>query len=96
MMSMKSLLNLLLLFFLLAPTISASKLELKLSPLNLPMNYSSFVQSDDFDNWKSAGAEASANSLSKTKAVVLSLLLPGAGQYYAGAKGRAEGFIGAE
>ena len=96
MMSMKSLLNLLLLFFLLAPTISASKLELKLSPLNLPMNYSSFVQSDDFDNWKSAGAEASANSLSKTKAVVLSLLLPGAGQYYAGAKGRAEVFIGAE
>lgn len=100
MRSMKSPLNTALLFLLLWSAASASKLELRFSPLNLPIKYSSFVQSDDFTDMSASDSKKETktpvNSLSKTKAVILSLLLPGAGQYYAGAKGRAEVFIGAE
>ncbi len=76
---------------------SGSTLAPRPSPLDLPVKHALLNESRDFggsDQQKEK--KATTHGLSKTKAVALSLLLPGAGQYYAGAKGRAEVFIGAE
>jgi hypothetical protein len=86
---------------LLSGTVSGT--ELYRSALNMPYKYADVDRTDDFDEFEEVDVDEKKNEihrgdkkLSKAKAVALSLLLPGAGQYYAGAKGRAEAFIGAE
>ena len=88
---------------------AGARIELKTSPLFMPV-YSSGQEFDEFDNQKEdkndkkekqqykgkTELETQARSFSKTKAVLLSLILPGAGHYYIGEKGRAEAFMGAE
>lgn len=59
------------------------------------------AQNDEFETDNLSGQtntelNESPRRISKSKAVVLSLLVPGAGQYYADARGRAEVFFGAE
>jgi hypothetical protein len=85
---------------LLAPSLLFAGFELRQSRLMVPVNIEEMAQADDFNDIESDKAErevkAEQKSLSKLKAVALSLLLPGAGQYYAGAKGRAEVFLGME
>jgi len=44
----------------------------------------------------SGQVHSTGRSISRTKAIGLSLLLPGAGHFYIGEKGRGEVFIGAE
>ena len=88
---------------------AGARIELKTSPLFMPV-YSSGQEFDEFDNQKEdkkdkkekqqykgkTELETQARSFSKTKAVLLSLILPGAGHYYIGETGRAEAFMGAE
>ena len=76
-------------------------IEIPVSPLNAPV----FLSGDDgfgFDEFgdenkaEAKKSHSSEGKISKTKAVILSLLVPGAGQYYAGRKDRAQIFMGAE
>jgi len=48
------------------------------------------------EQFEAARADQPERRISKTKAVLLSLLVPGAGQFYTGARGRGEVFLGAE
>ncbi len=77
--------------------------ELPVSPINAPVG---LLYGDEFDTEsKKTGDnkttevrpfEKGTKKISKAKAVVLSLLVPGAGQFYADAGGRGEIFMGAE
>jgi hypothetical protein len=86
-----------------APVNGLCQVQFKPSPIHQPVVASERDPFDDFggppDKTKKKApkvTDQNESHLSKTKAMVLSLLLPGAGQYYAGAKGRAEVFIGWE
>jgi hypothetical protein len=70
---------------------ASAKIELPVSLLDRPI----LLAGDDDDN-KANLKLARKKGKSTTKAVFLSLLLPGAGQLYLGEKGRAEFFIGVE
>jgi len=91
---------LILIVFAMAYSVKA-EIELPLSPINAPLMLN---QGDEFDTDSDKNdqienpgvGEKTKRSVSKTKAVLLSLLIPGAGQMYADAKGRGEIFMGAE
>lgn len=55
-----------------------------------------FDEFDDENSFKKGKSEKSKPKYSKTKAVILSLLVPGAGHYYVNKKGRGQLFFGAE
>lgn len=92
-----------------APPTVLGKIIVEPSPLYQPIGFV-YADWDEFDEFeppkhkekpkKEQEAEKSPESkpekVSKMKAVALSILVPGAGQYYAGEKGRAEIFFGAE
>lgn len=82
---------------LLMPSAVLADIQLPQSLLDYP------VRLYNFDNQKPVVSEQSVEpgvnvekGKSKTKAVLLSLLVPGAGQWYLGEKGRGEVFIGVE
>jgi len=90
-------------------TSADAKILLEPSSLHRPVGFMNgeWGEFDDFDNTKKKDkpksekesekpAETHTGKVSKMKAAALSLLVPGAGQYYAGEKGRAEVFFGAE
>jgi hypothetical protein len=96
------------LFFVSSPILLA-RVEFKPSPLFNAVSVGN--KSDEFDDFgdedntkkktetKKPELQKSENGdkhVSRTKAVLLSLIFPGAGHYYAGEKGRAEVFAGAE
>ncbi|SYZ73992.1 hypothetical protein TRIP_C60262 [Candidatus Zixiibacteriota bacterium] len=93
-----------LLIILMGPAEVLCQLQFESSPIHMPVTVSDRNPSDDFggpaDNTKKTEPKKAVaqpeSHLSKTKAMLLSLVLPGAGQYYAGAKGRAEVFFGWE
>jgi hypothetical protein len=90
---------LLLALLLLWPLSGMAKVDLKSSPwlLTTPLLAGNDDKFDEFgDQSPKKELPKSTQPISRTKAVILSLLLPGAGQYYAGAKGKAEVFLGAE
>jgi hypothetical protein len=77
-----------------------AEIDIPLSPLNTPL---SLFQNSGFDNVRypqaanpAATAESPAKSISKTKAVAYSMLLPGAGHFYLDKRGKGEVFMGAE
>jgi hypothetical protein len=64
------------------------------TPLILAQNDE--FETDNLADQTKSELNGSPRRISKSKAVLLSLLVPGAGQFYADARGRAEVFIGAE
>jgi hypothetical protein len=76
-----------------------AEIELPLSPLNNPVmpgiTFDVPVTSQDAMVDK-ISAPSDAKSYSKAKAVLLTVLFPGAGHFYLGEKGRGEVFLGAE
>lgn len=78
-----------------------AKIEIPVSPLFQPVE---LAAGSDIDlrymdtptDEPSPAMTITPRKISKTKAVLLSMLLPGAGHFYLGEKGRGEVFIGAE
>lgn len=77
------------------------QVEFDYSPVNAPVSY--FYSTEDFnfdsdqgENGDAIDAGEAIRSVSRTKAVLMSLAVPGAGQIYADASGRGEVFLGAE
>jgi len=76
---------------------ASAKIELPTSKLTGPILLSSDEFGiDDFDAENKAIKVENSSKISKTKAVLLSLVVPGAGHYYVGSKGRGQVFMGAE
>lgn len=77
-----------------------AKIDLPISPLYGPveMAVNDNLQMKKFDvpGDEPTAAPAGPKSISKSKAVFLSLLMPGAGHFYLDEKGRGEVFVGAE
>ncbi|MCX6826352.1 MAG: hypothetical protein NTV06_03650 [candidate division Zixibacteria bacterium] len=92
--------SLLFVLFFLFPVRGEAKITLPISPLDFPVGTMSkeemggFADNNVQDTIKSVSMPS--KSISRTKAVVLSLLLPGAGHFYIGEKGRGEIFTGSE
>ncbi len=91
----------------LLPSISTARIELSKSPIYAPVNLAQDDQFEGLDQQqtknkkkevkaKPKAVPENKKNISATKAAALSLILPGAGQYYAGASGRAEVFMGWE
>lgn len=93
----------------LMPAAALGKIVVEPSALHRPIGFVN-ADWDEFDEFEPAKPkekpkkeketvttpESRPEKVSKMKAVALSILVPGAGQYYAGEKGRAEIFFGAE
>ena len=78
-----------------------AEIELPVSPLFRPLelaagNNPDLMQLDVPADQPAPTAPLKPKNVSRTKAVFLSLLLPGSGHFYLGEKGRGEVFIGAE
>jgi hypothetical protein len=75
-----------------------AEIKLPLTPLNNPVLYDSFIMATDEDpNEAAAMTEMTDRKpYSKSKAILLTMLVPGAGHFYLGQKGRGEIFMGAE
>ncbi|MFH2036598.1 MAG: hypothetical protein ABIJ45_09365 [Candidatus Zixiibacteriota bacterium] len=74
-----------------------AKIDIPISPLNMPVKTVNLSQNITQSNYVTIETSSTLmKRKSTTKAVFLSLLLPGAGQLYLGEKGRGEVFIGAE
>ena len=76
-------------------------IELPVSPLFKPVELAAgdnveLMQLDVASDEPASSVSAAPTNISRTKAVFLSLLLPGAGHFYLGEKGRGEVFVGAE
>ncbi len=73
-------------------------INLPLTPINSPVVFKSFVRTSTGDPDMSPEAInlSEERSFSRTRAVLLTMLVPGAGHFYLGQKGRGEVFMGAE
>lgn len=83
----------------LLPTATKAKINIPFSAVNtpIPLSYHKAVESKiSVDSQDKSARDIGANTVSKSKAVLLTLLVPGAGHLYLGEKGRGEVFIGAE
>ncbi len=78
---------------------AAAEIKLPVSPLHVPVDATPSMEiNDNSADSYSAGLEPvkTGKPLSKSKAVLLTMLAPGAGHFYIGEKGRGEVFLGAE
>ncbi len=80
-----------------SPSLSA-EINLPLTPINDPVIFKMYAGTTAAEPNNSADAInfPEHRSFSKTKAVLLTMLVPGAGHFYLGQKGRGEVFMGAE
>jgi hypothetical protein len=83
-----------------APEVGA-EIGIPISPLLQPVvldgdSNSGFDEFGEENKAETGKAKAAGSKVSKTKAVLLSILVPGAGHYYLDHKGRGQLFIGAE
>jgi len=75
-----------------------AEINLPLSPINNSVVYESYLttQTGDPNISPEAVEYNDVRPISKTKAVLLTMLVPGSGHFYMGQKGRGEVFMGAE
>jgi len=80
------------------PLVVSAEIEIPISPLSVPITLKSGDRSgfDEFGEENRAEKIKEEAKISKTKAVLLSLIIPGAGHYYVGHKERGQIFMGAE
>ncbi len=85
--------------FLMIGTAARADLSAPFSILDIPFSYNDqklFDKADNPENINSGPGFKISGPKSKSKAVLLSVLVPGAGQYYLGEKARGEIFMGVE
>lgn len=91
-------------FCLFLPCLSVAEIEIPISSFSGPMllndggefDTDEFGDENSFKKEKSKKANKTKSKYSKTKAVLLSVLVPGAGHYYINRKGRGQVFFSAE
>ncbi len=89
---------LILFLFLLSSLSTSAEIDLPLTPINNPVIFETFtgITTGDPNISPDAINLPEEKSFSKTKAVLLTMLVPGSGHFYLGQKGRGEVFMGAE
>ena len=83
---------------LILPLVVSAEIEIPISPLSAPIIVNGGGRSgfDEFGEENKVEKIKEEAKISKTKAVLLSLIIPGAGHYYVGHKERGQIFMGAE
>jgi len=84
-------------FFIFSSSVLA-KIDFTLTPINDPVVYDNVIEAKTGNPniASSTGDISEKKSYSKAKAVLLTMLVPGAGHFYLGQKGRGEVFMGTE